>query len=570
MALWTMDKGFGATSDSLINLRANPLTDRVGDPSLRFSSYTYGDPITPLPRAYAGDPFVIRAISVAPTVDTLHVDGHTFGYENRYADSAGNAEGAAVDTLHYGISEKYSLVLKGGAGGTTKLAGDYLYFNGIERRITDGAWGIIRVLNGRVTADQANPNFLQPLPGTMPADTTPLPTQTGGAPPEPSDTGSPCPTTAAVHTVSVTAVKVPNVDNSVRFAYVPTDQANAVLAGTTKAQPLVLHVVAGECVKVSVTNRTGQNRVSFHLAGLASGIASSGANVGWNPETSISNGGTRDYTYYADNPKVSGGSIADLGGGLNKQGLYGAYTVAPAGSTITEPTTGAVTDVGASVDVHPLGKSAYRDFTLVLADDDRQIGASFMPYPVNVEKPLSVRVNYAQAPRDSNRSDAFSSAAFGDPSTPILSAYAGDPMVVHALVAPGSEQMHSVNLGGLSFSLDPNIANADSAETRGAGPWEMLTAVISGGAGGAAHEPGDYFYGDMRRAFTTAGMWGLQRVLPEPADCPAAGTGLQCLTASATAPAAPTGAARSTPAPTIGLTPPGASGGGKGGRKGAL
>ena len=122
MALWTMDKGFGSTADSMLNLRANPLTDRVGDPSLKFSSYTYGDPLTPLPRAYAGDPFVIRAISVAPTVDTLHVDGHTFGFENRYADSSGNTEGAAIDTLHYGISEKYSLILKGGAGGTNHLS----------------------------------------------------------------------------------------------------------------------------------------------------------------------------------------------------------------------------------------------------------------------------------------------------------------------------------------------------------------------------------------------------------------------------------------------------------------
>ena len=86
MALWTMDKGFGATSDSMLNLRANPLADRPGDPALKFSSYTYGDPITPLPRAYAGDPFVIRTINVGPTVDTLHVDGHTFGYENRYLD----------------------------------------------------------------------------------------------------------------------------------------------------------------------------------------------------------------------------------------------------------------------------------------------------------------------------------------------------------------------------------------------------------------------------------------------------------------------------------------------------
>jgi hypothetical protein len=57
----------------------------------------------------------------------------------------------------------------------------------------------------------------------------------------------------------------------------------------------------------------------------------------------------------------------------------------------------------------------------------------------------------------------------------------------------------------------------------------MLTASIAGGAGGAAQQPGDYFYGDMRRVFTKAGMWGLQRVLPVPGSCPTAGAGIQCL-----------------------------------------
>ncbi|MDQ1717947.1 MAG: hypothetical protein QOE89_1900, partial [Pseudonocardiales bacterium] len=531
MALWTMDKGFGATNDSLINLRANPLTDRItADPSLKFSSYAYGDPLTPLPRAFAGDPFVIRAISVAPTVDTLHVDGHTFGYENRYVDSAGNAEGASVDTLHYGISEKYSMVLHGGAGGTSHLAGDYLYFNGIDRRITDGAWGIIRVLKGKVTNNPADPNYLLPLPGTTPGDAPALPTQTGGPPPEDVTAASPCPTGANPHAIGVTATRVPGVDNSVRLAYVPTAQLTAVLAGTLKPQPLVLHLNAGDCVSVTVTNRTSEPRISFHLAGLGSGIASSGADVGWNPETTIATNASRTYSYYVDYNKISGGSIADLSGSnLDKQGLYGAYTVAPTGSIVTDPVTGGVTDVGTSVVIHPPGVPAYRDHTLIMSDNDPQIGASFMPYPVTSEKPQAVRVNYRQAPRDDRSADAFNSAVFGDPATPMLTGYAGDTTVIHTLGAPGSEQMHSVNFGGQSFSLDPNIPNADSVETRGVGPWEMLTATIAGGAGGATQQPGDYFYGDMRRVFTKAGMWGLQRVLPVPATCPQPGLGLQCL-----------------------------------------
>ena len=34
--------------------------------------------MTPLPRAYVGDPFVIRTITANPSVDGLHVDGHRF------------------------------------------------------------------------------------------------------------------------------------------------------------------------------------------------------------------------------------------------------------------------------------------------------------------------------------------------------------------------------------------------------------------------------------------------------------------------------------------------------------
>jgi hypothetical protein len=516
----------------MLNLKANPLADRIGDASLKFSSYTFGDPITPLPRAYAGDPFVIRTINVGPTVDTLHVDGHTFTAENRYIDSSGALESAATDTLHYGISEKFTLVLKGGAGGTNQLPGDYLYFNGIDRRISDGAWGIIRVLKGRVTSDPSDPNYLQPLPGSSPISVAALPTKTGGRPPEPTSAGNPCPVTAVPHAVNLTAVRLPvaDIDKPVKYAFVPTAQAAAAQAGTLKPSPLVLHLKVNECVTVTVANRTKESRVSFHLSGLATGLPSSGVDVGWNPETSIVDGGSRTYTYYVDNAKVAGGSITDLTGtGLDKRGLYGAFTVSAVGSRFTDPVTGAITDVGPSVDVHTPGAAPYRDFTLVLADDDPQIGASFMPYPVNVERPGSVRVNYRQSPRDTTKANAFSSPFFGDPSTPILSAYAGDQVVVHTLVAPGSEQMHSMYFGGLSFSIDANIKNSDSVETRGVGPWEMLTASLSGGAGGPTRQTGDYFYGDLRRVFTTAGMWGLQRVLPVPVACPTVGPAIRCL-----------------------------------------
>ncbi|MEP6666601.1 MAG: hypothetical protein ABJA81_09160, partial [Nocardioidaceae bacterium] len=533
LALWTMDKGFGATKDSMLNLRAEPLVDRTGigiDPSLRFSSWRWGDPVTPLPRAYAGDPFVIRTINVGPSVDTLHVDGHRFRYENRYVDSSGHIEGSTMDTLHYGISEKYTLILSGGAGGPNRQPGDYLYFNGIDRRLVSGAWGIIRVLAGQVTTDPSDPNFLQPLPGDTVPQAPPLPQQTGGAPPNSTDPGNPCPATAMPHPFDISAVRVPNAPSPSRYAYVPTVQAAAVLAGRVQPEPLVMHVRVGDCVTVTFTNKAKGPKVGFHLSGLDSGVASSGVDVGWNPSTTTINGQTRTYRYYVSDPLLPGGSIGDLASlSTAKNGLYGAFTVAANGSVSTDPTTGQPTDVGSAVDVRVPGGADYRDFTLVMADDEKQIGSSFMPYPINAERPESVLVNYRRAPRDDSRGDAFSSLQFGDPATPILQSYAGDPTVVHTLVAPGSEQMHSLNLGGLSFPLDPRIGQSDSLETRGVGPWEMLTSAIIGGAGGSTQQPGDYFYGDMRRVFTKAGMWGLQRVQPVPGTCPTLPGQLQCL-----------------------------------------
>src|SRR5262249_52839352 len=159
--------------------------------------------------------------------------------------------------------------------------------------------------------------------------------------------------------------------------------------------------------------------------------------------------------------------------------------------------------------------STYRDFSLLLADQDPVIGQSAMPYPRDVSGPALV--NYRSADPDHRRqlgTSYFSSAVNGDPQTPILQAYAGDPMLVHVINAPGSEQLHTISLGGLSWPVDPFIHNADEVTTRGLGPQEKLDAEIVGGAGGRTQTVGDYIYQDRRLPFTEAGMWGLIRVLP--------------------------------------------------------
>jgi hypothetical protein len=527
MALWTIDEN--PNTDATLNLKAEPWADRLAvnpDPSLLFSSYTHGDPFTPIPLAYPGDPLVIRTINVGPTVDGLHIDGHRFTLENRFFDANGKQQASQENTLHYGISEKYTLVLK--AGGTLRKPGDYLYENSVARKFRDGAWGIIRVLPG------LSPD-LRPLNDNPAPPAASLPVQTGGRPPAAATSGNPCPTGVPVtKTFAVSAVDLAHDGNpDFRTAFVPSSVVKAAQQQGYKAQPLVLHVAAGTCFNVSFTNRRAV-RASFHVDMLQQTPESSGVNAGFTPEQTVAPGGSRVYSYYADGDRYESALISDYGGekpapaeegpGLDPrvdtgpEGLFGAVEVAPAGSTFTDPITGVVTDVGTQVDVHVPGQPGYRDFTVMLSDHDQRIGQSQMPYPTEVDGPAAI--NYASAGDRNDAVTAFSSAANrGDPPTPLLRAYPGDAVRVHAFGAPGNEQSHSFSLGGFSWPIDPLLLpNADSIETRGLAPLSVVEAHITGGAGGRNNSIGDFFYGDLRRPFTQAGMWGLQRVLT-PGSC---------------------------------------------------
>jgi hypothetical protein len=170
------------------------------------------------------------------------------------------------------------------------------------------------------------------------------------------------------------------------------------------------------------------------------------------------------------------------------------------------------------VDVHVPGTSGYRDFTAIMADKDPIIGGNFMPYPENVGGPATV--NYRTEPRVDDAT-ALSSSVHEDPTTPIFTAYGGDPTKVHFMVASGSEQPHVFNLGGHHWLFDPEIPQSQLVQSQGIAPGETFDAELQGGAGGLMRGVGDYYYGDMRRAFMQAGMWGLLRVESKP-TCAAA------------------------------------------------
>lgn len=134
----------GTNSGGVINLRAEPLSSRTGNDAHVFSSVTHDDPITPVPRAYAGDPFVIRGLGVVERVGGLRLTGHRFRME-RFAATA-----SFTDGTHIGISERFDLVLDGGAGGPGGAPGDYLYYSTMGRDWNAGAWGSRRCAGARL------------------------------------------------------------------------------------------------------------------------------------------------------------------------------------------------------------------------------------------------------------------------------------------------------------------------------------------------------------------------------------------------------------------------------------
>ncbi|MDH3684532.1 MAG: multicopper oxidase domain-containing protein, partial [Acidimicrobiia bacterium] len=378
------------------NLRAEPLhrdTERgAGPPEFALSSAMYGDPWSPVVKAYVGDPILFRLLtSATEEVHPFHITGHTFRQERFQEDSP------ELTTFGVGISERFNAYVAA-AGGAAARAGDYLFYNGSQRHFVEGAWGILRVEDSLVDG-------LQPLPGRQPPPASPSdgPT-TGAAPPSATDPGNPCPGGATVTDFEVTAIEMPLVFNqeagvsiNAGKLFVLDEDVGAVLAGDKRPDPLVIRANAGDCLLVDLTNETTQP-VSFHLDALAVDPQGSlGVNVGYNPDQTVQPGESRQYAYWA--PSELGTVLLRDFGNLyrnGREGLYGALIVEPAGSRYLDPRTGEEVRSGLEAVIVAPNQTAFREFVTVFEDTDPDIGLFVMPYDTDVNK--LVGVNYRVEP----------------------------------------------------------------------------------------------------------------------------------------------------------------------------
>lgn len=194
----------------------------------------------------------------------------------------------------------------------------------------------------------------------------------------------------------------------------------------------------------------------------------------------------------------------------SKHGLFGAIVSEPPASTYHHPRTGeellsgGIADIRTQSKVSPDLTGSFRELLMLLQDD----------VPLNqAGRSAGGAIGMRAEPLDRRGRDParyFSSASLGDPETPLLEAYLGDPVVIRTLVGANND-IHSFHLDGHWFRREPFAKGSTPANTVGIGISERFDLVTT--AGGPQKQPGDYLYYNGRTFKMREGSWGLLRVL---------------------------------------------------------
>ncbi len=518
------------TTGGGLNFRAEPISGRLKnnpDASRLFSSGVHGDPYTPMLRAYLGDTVVFRLLqTMANETMVWTLSGHTYLTE-RYAGDANRK-----NSIHIGIAERYDLVVPQ-AGGPRLQPGDYIHFNGRSSKLSEGAWGIMRVLDKEVPDLQKLPagysrrnEIPKPL-SVCPAD-APVKSFNVVAADHPGMKLNP----RAPETIEVDFERVIHMTNPQGKIYALEGDVEAAASGV-QPMPLTIRANVGDCLKIKLTNKMKDGRASFSAIGMAFDPKDSlGANVGNNPgDQTVAPGENRIYTYYAD-PFVGemASLVWDWGNVMMnpRNGLYGGIIIGPKGATYRDPKTGAdlagknswIADV--IVDRTIPGyehRSNYRDAALYFQDEDNIIGTSFMPYVQNTAGITAV--NYRAEPYKLREQEGCSLGRVfqpcvvdkpEDPATPLIQAHAGDSVRIHVFGA-SNEQNGMFSVEKHEWPIEPFMKGADQISVVEFSGSETLDAFLPS-AGGMFPMPGDYVWSNQRLPYSQSGQWGLLRVLP--------------------------------------------------------
>jgi manganese oxidase len=547
-----------------VNYRAEPLDERMEnalgedgkDPTMFYSSWVFGDPATPITRAYVGDPIKFRVIGANNDENhVFHLHGHRWKSDTKKTNTVDS------DTLNIGDTQTAELAF--GAGydkNETGAPGDYLWHCHLFPHYLQGMWGLLRVY------DKAQPDLLPLKDREIPPGQTEqnpgfpnyIPGEIGKRAPKPPDPelrpatdeekaalgalvpGAPnfdrCPKDAPTRKYDIVGIQKDIVYNNQGDhdkegrMFVLKEDEQKVVNGEIRPRPLVIRANQGDCVEVTLENHLFNveepNALSIHIHFVAyDPLGSDGTAVGWNYNQGTEPGEKIRYRWYADEE----GSIFFhdhmSAGEKGFHGTFGTLIVEPTGSKWLDPKTGKELKSGTeAMIVHP-DKEDFREQVMIYHDFARLWDKNGQMLPLESDPADTnhahgyAAVNYSNAPffRRNNADPAyvFSSWVHGDPQTPIIESYPGDPIKVR-LIQGAHETQHNFNLHGLSWKRESGQKDSELTSTQTIGMSEQFTMDIQPNPVGIRQR--DYLWSSQPIEDLWSGLWGFVRVWGEKTD----------------------------------------------------
>ncbi|MFZ5988381.1 MAG: multicopper oxidase domain-containing protein [Bacillota bacterium] len=349
---------------------------------------------------------------------------------------------------------------------------------------------------------------------------------------------NPCPPDAPLKVFEVSAIQTCIKYNNQGWhdpegrLFVLKEDEKAVLNGLKEPEPFVIRANAGDCIEIRLTNKLppkiGGNAFQFrtetteagwhiHLVKFDAIVADGSAN-GWDNDASAIPGDTLIERFYADSELRTVFFHDHLFANTHQQhGLFGVLIIEPQNSTYHDIQTGKEIKSGTKAVIRVPGQSDFREFVLAVHDfallfDRNGNPLNPPPFPSSPDDPGVMGVNYKCEPLQFRKGDpayVFSSYVHGDPVTPILETYEGDPIRIR-LFDGSHEEQHSFNLHGIRWRKEPTDVLSPHVQSQTIGISEAFNIEID-----EDYKKGDYLYYFGGLDDLWLGLWGILRVHKE-------------------------------------------------------
>lgn len=309
-----------------------------------------------------------------------------------------------------------------------------------------------------------------------------------------------------------------------------------VESGEIRPEPLVIRVNAGDCIEIQLTNflpefigdnefqlKTLTDIVGYHIHLVKfDTIVSDGAANGWNNIAGARKFETLIERFFANEELNTVFFHDHLFANMHQQhGMFGAVIVEPAGSVFLNPETGEELRSGTKAVIRTADGKSFREFALFLHDFALLFDKDGNPlnppeHPGSDDDPGVMGINYRCEPMperlkiQNDPAHIFSSFVYGDPDTPVLETYPGEPIRIRLLDGAHEEQ-HVFNITGLPWKKEITDPVSPLVQSQTIGISEAFNLRID-----EPYTAGDYLYYSGGIDDLWLGMWGIIRAYATP------------------------------------------------------